>query len=89
MVGKINEDNYYVDLDQTKWNGVLRFSKELTIWLKRFNKRDGFEFWCADAITSRGWFSYGPNESEEFEHDWPNCLSAALLEVKEYIKKEN
>ena len=84
MVGKIDNNHYYVDLDRTTYNGILRFSKEITIWINRDG--DTFKFESASAITSGGWFTYNTNEQAIFENQYPGCIGAALAEIKEYMQ---
>lgn len=86
MVEKIDEIKYVINLDKTRYNGILRFTHEITIWLEL----DGYKliFDCADVINSGGWFTYGWDEQEEFEHDYPGVLEEAYMELRKYVEKE-
>lgn len=86
MVEKIDDGKYVISLDKTRCNGILRFTKEITIWLEL----DGYKpiFNCADVVSSGGWFTYNWDEQEGFEHDYPEALQEAYEELREYVEKE-
>ena len=86
MVEKV-DNKYVIFLDKTRYKGILRFTREITIWLEL----DGYKpiFDSADIISSGGWSTYNWDEQEEFENDYPEIWEEALLELREYVEKEN
>lgn len=79
------DGKYIISLDKTRYNGILRFTREITIWLEL----DGYKpiFDSADVVCSGGWFIYNWDEQEEFENDYPGVWEEALLELREYVEK--
>ena len=72
---------YYVNLDKSSSIGILRFSKEVSVWV------DGeCNFLYADALTPGGWFDY--EIEQEFELDWPGVMVEVKKSVKDFIEKE-
>jgi len=67
-VEKLKDDLYCVDLDYSTSNGVLNFTKEITVWID--NK---YDFVCAQALTPGGWFDYSKDEKDEFDREWPEA----------------
>lgn len=85
MVEKISDVNYCVSLDKTTHNGILRFTKELSIWINPCPAMDESDFISASALTSGGWFIYNTEEEKMFESDFPGVLAEAKKELIEYI----
>ncbi len=84
MVEK-NDNKYIIFLDKTRHNGILRFTREITICVELDGYKPIFDW--ADVICSGGWFNYNWDEQEVFENDYPGVWEEALLELREYVEK--
>ena len=87
MVEKIGNTNYCITLDKTTCNGILRFTKELSIWLNPCPAMDESDFISASALTSGGWFIYNTDEEKLFESDFPGVLAEAKKELIKYLEE--
>ena len=71
-VEKLDKDKWCVSIDSSKSNGLLHFTKEITIWI------DHGDFVCADVLSSGGWFDYQDDEFHSFEREYPGVFEQAL-----------
>ncbi len=90
MVTKSSKTGVYiVDLDRTRYNGILRFSHEITVYFKPDPcTRNEYYFLGASTINPDGWFVYDINELDMFNNDYPGVLEEARKELDEFIEKE-
>ena len=88
MVEKISDTNYCVTLDKTTRNGILNFTKEISIWLCPVVQKNKCFFLTASAITPGGWFCYDTDEVTEFDQDFPGIIDEAKEELLKYLKGE-
>lgn len=86
MVEKISDTNYCVTLDKTTYNGVLRFSKEISVWLCPVKRKEKCFFLSASAVTPGGWFTYDKSEFKDFDLDYPGVIDEATKELLEYME---
>lgn len=89
MVTKSLKGVYAVDLDKTRHNGILRFTREITVFFKPDPSRKfKYYFLMALALNSDGWFMYDIDELDEFNDEYPGILEEARKELDEFIEKE-
>lgn len=89
MVEKISDTNYCVTLDKTTHNGILRFSKEISVWLCPVKRKEKCFFLSASVVTSGGWFTYDKTEFKDFDRDYPGIIDEASKTLLDYLEVKN
>lgn len=86
MVEKITDDYYCVNIDFSRWNGILHFTKECSVWIQLvpiYNDTMMMVFKSAEVLTPGGFDGY--LDYHEFMIDYPELYPMATKELCEYF----
>jgi len=79
IIEKQRNGNYYIGLNYSESNGILRFSHEVSIWVHKDS--DDIQILAADEINSDGWFTLCP---KGIENKYPGITEHVRKLIEEY-----
>jgi len=89
MIEELKDDIFVIFLDKTTHNGILRFTKEVTIWVRcPYKNVRNMTIFNIETLTSGDWLCWNPNELDDFENKFPGVINEAKNELRKHFNSQ-